>query len=188
MKILALETDNEKAKKEILLSDEEEILSVRYHGLWFVARLMSPIVFLLIIGIAYAIPSFIFGIAFGFNWIAILSLLVVCVFVTFFPSLKAWIDWKYDGIILTDKRLIILNQTSIFKEDNRKMDLENVASVRAITQYWNVFPFGKLHIDLKEGVGRSIELPFVPNAARVARCISECVCKVQKATSVPTQA
>jgi len=183
MKIFALETDNEKAKKEILIDGEKEIFSTRYHCILFAGRSIAPLLFLLMILLVYAFPAYKFGTAFALHWAALSGFFMAALVITFLPVLKALVDWKYDGIILTDKRLIILNQSSIFKEDNRKMDLDNVASVRAITQFWNIFPFGKLQIDLKEGVGKSIELPYMPKAAAVAKSISEAVCNLQARSS-----
>lgn len=187
MRIFALETNNEKACKEILLDGECTHVRVQYHWLLFAARIFPSVIAALIIAIAYAIPTYIYGSAFALHWAALIAVFLMLFVMVLLPVLRSWIDWRYDGIILTDRRLLILNQTSIFKEDNRKMDLENVASVRAITQYWNIFPFGKLHIDLKEGVGRSIILPFVPNAANIAKRISQCVCDNQSRTSQPSQ-
>jgi GNAT superfamily N-acetyltransferase len=59
---------------------------------------------------------------------------------------------------VTNEEVVFVDQSSLFHIKIRQMNLDNVASVSAESQFWNIFPFGKIHFDLKEGVGSSLTL------------------------------
>jgi hypothetical protein len=171
MKIFALQTDIEKLKRGFLGPGEREVFSVKFHGFLFFMRL-----------IAYSIVSLAF-IAVGTGailvglpapWV-IGGLFLVWLWFIFFRILQGYIDWQYDRILVTSRKVVIINQSSIFHVEVRQMSLENFASVNASTQFLNIFPFGILCFDLKEGVGQRICLKYVPHAPQVAAKLSQCV-------------
>lgn len=178
MKIFALETDTEKLKHQCIADEQEkEVLMTYYHPLSFLFSSIREIfitIFFFCIGIAlwyfeapmlYAVP---------------ILFLLWFVFV-FFNLLKAWIDWRYDFILVTTDRLILVDQTSIIRQKINPIHLENIGSIASETQYWNLLGFGRVIINLKEGEGgQSIALTYVPNADQVASKISQTVTHYQR--------
>lgn len=176
MRIFALETDIEKLKKGFCSTNEQELLTVRYHGFLFFARVLrQTLLFALLVGVcvgAYEvnIPGL---------WITGI-LLAGIVFAILPPLVVAYIDWKYDILIVTTEKIVMVNQSSVFHMSSRQMNMENFATVTAETQYWNLFGFGVLHFDLKEGVGRAITLRFVPDAEQTAARIADTITQFQR--------
>lgn len=176
MKIFALETNDDKLEKSFLSRDEEVILRIKFSGFLFIVRMVrSLLITAVLIGIGAALASVQIPLA----WIVI-GLVVLWVVMAVLPSLTAYIDWRYDTLLITTEEVIWVDQSSLFHVHIRQMNLDNIASVSAETQYWNVFPFGKLHFDLKEGVGKSLTLPYVPQAARVAAVVSDSIVRFQR--------
>jgi hypothetical protein len=105
-----------------------------------------------------------------------------------FPGLiRAYIDWRFDAIVVTNDNVIILDQTSIFHSEVRQMHLENFASVNASTQFWNIFPFGQVCFDLKEGIGQRVCLRYIPRAEEVAFKLSNAVRAFQRTAGSAVQ-
>lgn len=98
----------------------------------------------------------------------------------FLAIVRAFIDWCYDFILVTTDRVILVDQTTIFRTRIMPMHHENIASVSSETQFWNIFPFGKITIALKEGGGEHITLRFIPDAANVAAHVSEVITRYQR--------
>lgn len=176
MKIFALETDEDKLEKSFLSPDEEVILRVKFSGFLFVMRTLRSVILTLIfvaigVGLAYAqLPV---------PWIVV----VLCVFWFFMVFLKwvtAYIDWRYDMLTVTTEEVVWVDQSSLFHVHIRQMNMDNIASVSAETQYLNLFPFGKLHFDLKEGTGKTLILGYIPHAQRVASIISDGIVRFQR--------
>ena len=171
MRIFALETDFDKVKDKFLSETEKAELVVHYHPFLFWIRIVRQLlvtIFLVILalGAAYiTLPWMVVVIGFLALW-CVLALPGV---------VTAYIDWKYDGMIVTNEKVIIVDQTSIFHVEIKQMYLENFASVNAATQLWNLFPFGMVCFDLKEGVGKKMCLRYVPHAEEVALKLSNCV-------------
>lgn len=171
MKIFALETEHEKLKNGILLAGEEEDMCVGYHWIKFVGSAMSHgFMTLAFAAIMYALWHF--NAPMVFSPLPLALLFFAYFWFIGFPVITAFVDYLYDHIMVTSNRIVIIDQSSIFKRNIIKMDLQNIASVKAKTQWLNLFPFGTLVLDLKEGIGKSLTLKFIPNADKVASCIS----------------
>lgn len=178
MRFLALETNIEKIKNRFVCKGEEdEILMTRYHGLSFLfASFRELFMTLLLFGVGvlawwlqapmtYAV-SLLFGI-----WL---------VFV-FYNLLKAWIDWRFDFLLVTTDKVIVVDQTSIIRCKVKPIHIENIGSVTSETQFADIFNCGIVQIDLKEGEGGdTISLRYVPNAKEVSTKISDVVMRYQK--------
>jgi len=177
MRIFALETDISKIKARFCHAGEKEVLLTYYHGLSFLFAILREIlitIVLLIIGIVGGI----------FGWpmmwtIGILFILWV-VFV-FFNVIKAYIDWAFDFILITTDKVILMDQTSIFKREIKPIHIENIGGVSTQTQFWDIFPFGAICIHLKEGLGgHSITKRYVPRAQKVASALSDIITAYQR--------
>ncbi len=177
MRILALETDAEKIKQQCLSEGETVVLMTYYHALSFFFASLREILFTIVI--------FAVGIALSFTGAPLLWVLgglsAVWFFFIFFNILKAYIDWRYDFILVTTDKLVLVDQTSIIHQKVNPIHLENIGSIASETQYMNLFGFGKIVINLKEGEGgQAIVLDFVPNASEVAAKISKTVTYYQR--------
>ncbi len=177
MRIFALETDVEKIKEKFCHSGECIVLHTYFHGLSFLfaifREILITIILMIVAGTAIYFGASIFwsvGVAFT-TWI---------VFV-FMNVMKAYIDWAYDFILVTTDKVILMDQTSVFKREIMPIHIENIGGISTFTQYWNVFPFGGLAIHLKEGRGgEDITLKYVPRAGQVASVISDVVTQYQR--------
>lgn len=134
--------------------------SMFYHG--FILAITGTVLFFLW---EYDAP-------YVFTPVPMVILSAVLIWFVIFPVITQIVDYLYDHIMVTNNRIVIIDQSSIFTRDIRKMDLENIASVRIKTQWLNLFPFGTLIFDLKEGVGKSLTLKYIPKVDEVASCIS----------------
>lgn len=171
MRIFALETDREKLKRRFLSADEHEILTVRYHVLLFLFR--AGVQLIVTAGIvALGIGGVYVGLPPGGVFIA---LFLLWLFTSFKSVLQAFIDWQFDFLLVTNDKVVIVNQTTIIRQEVRQMHLENFASVTASTQFLNIFPFGMVCFDLKEGTGVKLCLRYIPDAENVAAIVSDTV-------------
>lgn len=177
MRIFALETDTEKLTKQCLSDGEKVVLMTYYHALSFLFASLREIFTTIII--------FTIGIAFWYFeapmlWV-IFILFIIWFFFVFFNLLKAWIDWRYDFILVTTDKLVLVDQTSIFHQKINPIHLENIGSISSETQFMNIFGFGKIVVSLKEGEGgQSITLKYVPNVEQVSTKISQTVTYYQR--------
>jgi len=177
MRILALETDAEKIKKQCLSEGEEVVLMTYYHALSFLFATLREIFitvtfFLIGVGLWYIDAPMV--------WVTGI-LFTLWFFFIFFNLMKAWIDWRYDFILVTTDKLVLVDQTSLIRQKINPIHLENIGSIASETQYWNLFGFGKVIVNLKEGEGgQFLRLSFVPNADQVASKISQTVTYYQR--------
>lgn len=176
VQIFALETDIGKLKKRFLSADEREILTVSYHWFRFLLAVLRDVLWTVLI-IMVAV-----GVSFAslpLRWI-IPAAALVWLFFVFRSFLRAYIDWKYDFMLVTTDKVIVVNQSSLFHQKVTPMNLENFASASAETQFWNLFPFGILHFNLKEGIGDGVNLRYIPDAHTVAAGISDAITTFQR--------
>ncbi len=177
MRIFALETDTEKLKQQCLSEGEKVVLMTYYHALSFLFASIREI-FTTIAVLTIGTTAWYFGAP--MFWV-FLGLTLVWFFFVFFNLMKAWIDWRYDFILVTTDKLVLVDQTSIFHQKINPIHLENIGSIASETQYANIFGFGKIVVNLKEGEGgQSLTLTYVPNADQVAAKISQTVTYYQR--------
>lgn len=177
MRFLALETDVEKIKRRFCSQDECEVHMTYYHGLSFlfaIIREMFITVVLFSVAIFSAMQDW------PMFWILI-SVGVLWVILVFFNVMKAYIDWYFDFIFITTDKVVLVDQTSIFKQEIKPIHIENIGSVASETQYASLFGFGKLILNLKEGEGGHVIVKkYVPNVEEVAAKISDVVTRYQR--------
>ncbi len=176
MHIFALETDKEKLKRSFCGPEEKIVCIVNFHGFLFAVKaVVASFWTALIIGVVIAGSTF--GLPAGIlTGVAVLLWLLLIVR----PLFRSFIDWKFDLLILTNGKLVVINQSSIFRQHVRQMNLENIASVNVETQFGNIFPFGRLCFDLKEGIGARVCLNYIPHPYHVSSCISDALIQYAK--------
>lgn len=175
MRFLALDTDIEGMKRRFLSVNEREILTVFRHGFFFFLSIIYQILLtiaLIAAGIGLRAIDLPWEISPG--WIAA-TMVGAWLFLAFPTVLKSFLDWKFDCIFVTTEKVVIVDQSSLFHQKITPMNLENFASVTAATQFWNLFSFGTLHFQLKEGIGEDITTKYIPQARDVAAKIADTV-------------
>lgn len=176
MRIFALETDVDKLKQNFLSHDEKEILMINFHWL----RIIPQAFWSLIITILFS-AAVIGLMTFG---VAPLPTMLIAVFfwacIVLPKLIRAYIDWKYDFAMLTTDKIVIVDQSSIFKQKVTPINLENFSHVSAETQWGNLFSFGILHLDLLEGAGAEYKLKFIKQAQIIAPKIAETLMTFQR--------
>jgi len=177
VRIFALETDVQKIIKRFCNEGECVHLVTPYHTLsFFFASLRDIVISGVLIGAG------VFSWQMGWPMLATIIVLTVVWFVfVFFNLLKAYLDWAYDCIIVTQDKVILIDQTSIFKQEVKPIYVDNIGGISTSTQFWNLFPFGIVKMHLKEGLGGdSLVLRYVPRASEVAAVISNIVTEYQR--------
>ena len=177
MRIFALETDLEKLTRSFVPEEHALVRRVHHHWLiFFLKSLKSSLISMVFIAIAVAMWLFV-----GFPGLyAAGGVLLLLLLFVFFPLMRAFIDWKYDVLIVTKDKIVVVDQSSLFRREVREMNLENVAAISTETQYWNIFPFGKIVVDLKEGHGNRLILPFMPQADDISTAISDVLVQYER--------
>src|SRR3989338_2908740 len=181
MKILALETNTDKLNRSLLSPGEQIVLQARFHGFLFAVRAVVAAVITAIF-VAVGVGSAMVGIPWN---IALPVLTLLWLWFVFRPLLRAFIDWQYDELLVTTEKVIVINQSSIIRQQIQQMNLENLASVSALTQCGGMLPFGKLHFELKEGVGEGLKLSYIPDAQKACSVISDCLVQFQRRRTAP---
>lgn len=176
MRIFALDTDTAKQRRQFLYADEKEVLFIRYHGIIFVLALCKwGIVSAVLIALAGG------ALTIGLPWAWVSGVAAgLWLFFVFPPLLQALLDWRFDFTLVTTDKVVLFDQTSIFRQRVTPMSLENFATVSAETQWWNLFSFGILRFHAKEGLGQEITLKYIPHAEEVATKIAEAVTIFQR--------
>lgn len=180
MRILALDTNIEGVKRRFLSANEQEILTAYRHGFFFFLQIILQIVLtmgLIAAGVALNTWDVLPDIP---SWWIIGVLALLWILLAFPTILKAFLDWKFDCIFVTTDKVVLVDQSSLFHRRITPMNLENFASVTAASQFWNLFPFGALHFQLKEGIGEDITMKYIPNADEVAAKIADTVTLYQR--------
>lgn len=177
MRIFALETDVRKTKRNFLAPGETEIFLVNRHFMSFLVKIVwQAIVTIMLLTFfsymgAIGVVSPLFAtIAFLLGWFAFV----------FFGLIHAYLDWKFDFLFLTTDKLVVLDQTSLFRKTITPINLENLGDVVSETQWLNLFSFGIIRFALKEGSGQEIRLKYMPHADTLVSMISQQITLYQR--------
>ncbi len=180
MHLLALDTDIDGIKRRFLSAGEQEIVTVFRHGFFFFLSIVYQI-FLTAALFAAGVGLRAIDLPLEISpWWIVAAIVAAWMFLAFPTVLKAFLDWKFDFILVTTDKVVIADQSSLFHQKITPMNLENFASVTAATQFWNIFPFGALHFQLKEGIGEDITTKYIPHARDVAAKIADTVTLYQR--------
>ena len=179
MRIFALQTDVNEIKRRFCHEDKGEcvVYMTYYHGLSFLFAIFREILITLVL-LMLGVTGWYFG--WPMAWTLGILFVTWVVFVLF-NVVKAYIDWSYDFIMVTTDKVILVDQSSIFRQEIKPIHVENIGGISTETQFWDIFPFGRLTIHLKEGLGGDlVTLKYVPRARELASRISDVVTKYQR--------
>ncbi len=114
MRFFALQTDIHWFRKQLVLENEEELLVTRRHALVFflpatIGMIIWALVLYLLAEIAPLLDSEGAGKTIG--WIAIIATVIFL-----FALEKAWIDWRYNFLIVTAQKVVVIIQSFLSKK------------------------------------------------------------------------
>jgi hypothetical protein len=177
MRILALQTDFAKLKAGFMSADERELTTAHFHWFKFFGPFMWTGFFtLVVVALGIWLPM-----QFELSITLVETTLLILWCIVVFPTLlRAYIDWKYDFAVITTDKVVIVDQSSIFRQKITPINLENVSGVSTETQFWNLFHFGTLHLDLTESAGAEHTLRYVKHAHEVAAAVTEALTHFQR--------
>lgn len=86
----------------------------------------------------------------------------------------AWIDFYFDLHIVTDRRVVDINQNALFNRDQSELNLENIEDVKAATKgvLGTAFDFGDVEIQTA-GSQRNFIFEKVAHPREVAQIITD---------------
>ena len=167
-----------------LLENEKIVLMQRRH--WFVmvieglplfliALIPLALVIILIIlfpqTITFLVQYWEFTVFYSFSWLALLWML-------FFI---AWTNYYLDVLIVTNKRIIDIEQVSLFTRDIAELRLENIQDIKVevVGLIQSFLKMGNLHIQTA-GQNKEVFLKNIPQAYEVKNAISRCYDEILK--------
>lgn len=177
MRIFALDTDLSKLQHDFCHGEERVQYVTHYHGFCFIFGVVREMVLSLVL-ISFGVGAWMMDLPLVWTSGILFSFWFVF---AFFGMLKAFLDWQYDLIIVTTDKVILVDQTSLFRREVKPVHLDNIGAVSSRTQFWGLFPFGRLQLNLKEGLGGDdITKYYVPSVERVASIISQALTEYQR--------
>ena len=176
MRILALETDVGQITAKYLTGGEREVLLAYHHWLVFCMGTLWQSMILVVTGVIAFVAA---SLGMSPMWAA--GIVGLALLLWILPrTFTSYIDWRYDVLFVTTDKIVLIDQSSIIRQRVTEMSLDNIASVTAETQWFNLFPFGCVRFNLKEGIGGEIILTYIPNAEQVAARISDAMTEFQR--------
>ncbi|MFH0769846.1 MAG: hypothetical protein V1926_00540 [Candidatus Peregrinibacteria bacterium] len=177
MRILALETDLNRIKDRYCNNDEELVLMTRFHGLRFFFASIKLFLIAVLLA-AFAVAALFSGLT--WEWTLPIFALLGLVLVGF-PLIKYFIDWRFDVLIVTTDKIILVDQTLLFRQEINPIHFEHVGRIVTQTQFYDLFNFGMLKIHIEEGIeSQAIVLKYVPHLLESAAKISSAVTRHQR--------
>lgn len=175
MRLLALQTNVAKMKKQFIAEGEEELLCSRRHIFSFLFPMLL-VIFLTIGVVAACIASVSLNNAY---LPFVLFILVLWGIFFFYQMAKALIAWRYNFLIVTTEKIVIVNHKSFFHQEIHPIHIENILSTRTESQYFGIGNCGTLFINLEEkvdgGNSQHICVPTLPKPAVIGGMIENAV-------------
>ncbi len=181
MRFLALQTDVELLKKQFIPEGEHEILTVTRHPIKFVTEFFGKTLIVLLLTtvlgliLEFLTSSLTQNIVYGLALIVVLSYL--------YQIVKSYIAWRYNFLIVTSEKLIIIHHESFLHQYVNTIHLNNIRSTRFESQFFGIFRCGILSIDLLELEGGSTEvlvLSYIPTPDTIASAIEHAIALKQQ--------
>lgn len=169
MKLLALEANARKIKKRFMVEGEEELLSSTRHVFAFLLPLLwiSPLTVLFIVAWGA-------GLAFGLDFLLITIILYAWLLFALVMAMNGFIEWRYNFLVVTTEKLVIVDHRFIFSQIIRPVPLENVATLDSGSQYLGIGNCGyvNLHLsEVKQGTNTELRLDRLPKPDVIAGII-----------------
>lgn len=175
MRVLAIETNVGKLKRQFLNETEQEIITIPKHVFQFFMRFLQIVLILgLFLGAMVGLTAL--GLP---PVIAVPGVVAGCV-IAGLLTLVAYAEWRFDFILMTTDKMVVVD-SSFLRQTVMPINLEHVSSVTAQTRYANLFGFGTLHFLLKDEPARQrLDVDYVPHVAVVSARISDVITDFQR--------
>ena len=183
MRILALQTDVGEIKKKFLVEGEEEFVTTSHHPcIFFITLAGTTILAIIFTGL----------LALGFDFVADASLRLgmvaifgVGILYCCYHNSMAYINWRFNFLIVTAEKIIIVDQHSLIRQRVTPIHLDNIASTRFELQFFGILRCGIVYIRLREGIGgdtREIAQSYIPKPDVVTGAIEKAMALEKKRT------
>jgi hypothetical protein len=171
MRILALETDIEELKHKFLMEGEKAVLVTHRHFFSFLIPFLARSVVAIPVLIAIVAADTFEWWNFGVSAVLMLVWMVIYGYLV----MGAYIDWKFNFIIVTTQKVVLVEQKSFFRQQINPLNYEQISNTRVQSQFGGFFHCGIVFINTKtpERGGMYMELPYpyIPRPEDVAAVI-----------------
>lgn len=182
MRFLALEADLRKLKRQFIAEGEEELLATTRHAFTFILPMLW-IVPLTAISIFAAATGLGMGMDFLFVSVSLYSWFAVALVL----AMRAFIEWRYNFIVVTTEKIVVVDHRFVFSQMIRPIPLENVATTHTGSQYLGIGNCGYVTLHLSEvesGTNTQVRLDRLPKPDVIAGVIENArVLKNQRSPS-----
>jgi hypothetical protein len=170
MRILALETSIDALKEKFVVEGEKVVQVTHRHFMAFVVHILwQTLVTILFVAIIITIAVQDFGNAYLYSTFFLVWLVVYAYF--FFA---AYIQWKYNFLIITTQKVVVVEQRLFYQQIN-PLRFTRISNTRVESQFGGFFHCGILYLNLMvpERRGEYLELPhpYIPKPEVVAAVI-----------------
>lgn len=176
MRFLALETDIEKMKEHFVVEGEDVLLTTAHHRFIF----LIPLVLWTIVTVVIAALAILFAVTYQSEATTVIAGIVFLLWALYYAYrlLQAFVQWRYNFIVVTTRKVVIVDHILCFYENVTPIHLENISSTVFDLQFLGIDQCGTLHFHLKERVGGStmlIDRPYISNPEAVAGIIENAI-------------
>ncbi len=182
MRLLALETNVEKLKKQFIADGEEELFSTAKHIFSFLIPMLGVVpttLAVIVAGIVIIDLTII-------DAFVIVLLVYAWLFIALYLTVNAFIVWRFNYLFVTTEKIVIVHHHFFFNQKIHPIHLDNIASINTASQFLGIGHCGVLHINLKErkeGSSGVIIIPYLPTPDIIAGVIENAI--VLKKQRVP---
>ncbi len=170
MRFLALEANTRKLKRQFIADGEEELLSTTRHVFAF----LVPMLWIIPVGVL-ALGTWTIGVAEGWLDPVLFTALLYLVFLILFVfALRAFINWRYNIVVITTEKIVVIMHDFVFKQTVTPYNLDGVGSASAGTRYLGLGNCGYVDLYLsavQSGTSVTVRLELLPKPSVVAGAI-----------------
>lgn len=156
--------------KQRLQEGEEPLLLLRQHPATFIWPLMRSLIIV-------AIPAVFTRFFFMYNWSTIIYFALIVFGIALL--LYSWMAWYFVVTLVTDKRILSLNQRGIFTKEVREMTYDKISEVNFIIKGLSatMFKYGDVRIFVQD-----VEKPVVIKSVKEPEIIKDKIAKIIEVT------
>jgi hypothetical protein len=169
MRFLALESNIRALKKRFMVEGEEELLSSSRHVFAFLIPLLWIIPAAVLALIAWGA-----GVAADLDVLVLTGILYFVLAGLFAAALHGFIEWRYNFIVITTEKIVIVDHRFIFSQSIRPVPLDTIATTDVGSQYFGLGNCGfvNLHLsEVKQGTNKEFRLDRLPKPDVIAGVI-----------------
>lgn len=176
MRFLALQPNIELMKKQFIVEGEDVLLTTQHHRFIFLFPFAAQTVIVLVV----AALVILFALSFqGFEQTMVAGgALFLLALYYLYQFLKAYVNWRYNFIVVSTRKVVIVEHHLFFYQNVFPIHLENISSTSFESQFLGFGHCGVLHFHLKEREGGSTKLinwTYIPKPEVVAGVVENAI-------------